>query len=197
MGVDRIAGSVRHATPPREPRTNRLRRHVCCDPRSRLSRDVNPRLKTIRFSGGAAAATGLAQEAITRGKVVRRALRHCHGEGDGQGPLAPDLSLPPRNFKGQPLRWGNSTCSITDTVTHGRLNVMPSFDGALTPALIKDVAAFVWSLIPDANKRADLKPVPHPAHDEPGSSWFGNARRRFSRTSSERAVPKAGGRSGC
>lgn len=87
----------------------------------------------------------------------------CHGEeANGHGPLADELPLKPRNFLAEPLRWGNSKRSIVDTVTHGRLNVMPSFDGALTRAEIEQVATNVWSVIPEALKRGDQSPAPHP-----------------------------------
>lgn len=108
------------------------------------------------------ATTARADEARGKQTFLERCSM-CHGEaGDGQGPLAADLPLPPRNFRKEPLRWGNSTRSIVDTVTHGRLNVMPSFDGALTKTEIRDVADYVWSIIPAENKRADVKPEPHP-----------------------------------
>ncbi|MFT3710239.1 MAG: c-type cytochrome [Archangium sp.] len=79
----------------------------------------------------------------------------CHGaEGNGAGPLADDLPLRPRNFRGEPLQWGNSKRSIEDTVLRGRSDVMPSFDGVLTTDEIATVATFVWSIIPEELKRA-------------------------------------------
>lgn len=78
----------------------------------------------------------------------------CHGtEGNGAGPLADDLPLRPRNFRGEPLQWGNSKRSIEDTVLRGRSDVMPSFDGVLTTEEIATVASYVWSLIPEDLKR--------------------------------------------
>lgn len=85
----------------------------------------------------------------------------CHGEdGDGTGPVGATLPLKPRDFRHEPLQWGNSQRSVVDTVTHGRQGVMPNFDEVLTTQEINQVAAYVWSLIPpESKKRAAKSPV--------------------------------------
>lgn len=89
----------------------------------------------------------------------------CHGEdGDGHGPVGATLPLKPRNFRREPLQWGNSLRSVVDTVTHGRQGVMPSFQDVLTPAEVADVAAYVWSIIPtEQKKKTALAPKPQAA----------------------------------
>lgn len=78
----------------------------------------------------------------------------CHGEdGDGHGPVAPTLPLPPRNFRREPLQWGNSQRSVVDTVTRGRQGVMPDFADVLSAKQIEEVAAYVWSIIPSESKK--------------------------------------------
>jgi plastocyanin len=85
----------------------------------------------------------------------------CHGEKlDGRGQLAESLPLPPRNFVGEPLQWGNSTRSMMATVKNGRSNVMPSFDGVLSDQEIAEVAGWVWSKIPPRLKQQSL-PTTH------------------------------------
>ena len=88
----------------------------------------------------------------------------CHGTaGDGKGELASELPLKPRNFHAEPLQWGNSLASVITTATHGLSEVMPAFDGVLTPAQISEVANFVWSLIPQELKAREFKLTPHAA----------------------------------
>lgn len=84
----------------------------------------------------------------------------CHGEdGDGHGPVAPTLPLPPRNFRREPLQWGNSQRSVVDTVTRGRQGVMPDFADVLSAKQIEEVAAYVWSIIPaESKKRSTMGP---------------------------------------
>lgn len=104
--------------------------------------------------------------AETRGREVfleRCAL--CHGEdGDGHGPVGATLPLKPRNFRREPLQWGNSLRSVVDTVTRGRQDVMPSFQDVLSAKEIADVAAYVWSIIPaESKKKSAQLPKPQTA----------------------------------
>lgn len=83
----------------------------------------------------------------------------CHGEdADGQGPLASRLPLKPRNFRSEPLHWGNSLRSVVLTVTNGRSGVMPSFSDVLTPAQIDQVANYVWGVMPPKSKNDTTEP---------------------------------------
>jgi plastocyanin len=99
-----------------------------------------------------------AQERTASGKALF--LDHCamcHGtEGNGRGELAAELPLKPRDFRHEPLQWGNQLPSVVTTITHGRLEVMPAFEGALTPEQITAVAGYVWSLIPPEGKVRDF-----------------------------------------
>ena len=82
----------------------------------------------------------------------------CHGEdGDGTGPVGATLPLKPRDFRHEPLQWGNSQRSVVETVTRGRQGVMPNFDEVLTAQEVNQVAAYVWSLIPAESKRRAAK----------------------------------------
>jgi plastocyanin len=99
-----------------------------------------------------------AQDQTALGKALF--LEHCamcHGEeGNGRGELAAELPLKPRDFRHEPLQWGNQLASVVTTITHGRLEVMPAFGGALAPEQINAVAAYVWSLIPPESRGRDF-----------------------------------------
>lgn len=87
----------------------------------------------------------------------------CHGvNADGRGELANDLPLRPRNFKGEPLQWGNTTRSMVQTVKVGRSNVMPSFAEVLTDAEIRAVVDYVYGLIPAKLKNQPVTAI-HPS----------------------------------
>ncbi|MBL8919272.1 MAG: c-type cytochrome [Myxococcaceae bacterium] len=108
----------------------------------------------------------LAGPAEQRGRATfldRCAL--CHGEdADGHGPVGATLPLKPRNFRREPLQWGNSLRSVVDTVKHGRQGVMPSFQEVLSPSELADVAAYVWSIIPaEQKKKSAQAPKPQAA----------------------------------
>ena len=106
--------------------------------------------------------SGGAPETVATGReVFLERCSMCHGvDGDGTGPLADGLPLPPRNFRGESLQWGNSLRSVEETVTRGRSGVMPSFEGVLSADEIRQVAAYVWSLVPpERQKRLAPPPV--------------------------------------
>ncbi len=68
-----------------------------------------------------------ADDLLLRGKFLfEDHCSMCHGlQGNGEGELAVELPLKPRNFRGEALQWGNSIESVITTVTHGRSDVMP------------------------------------------------------------------------
>jgi mono/diheme cytochrome c family protein len=69
----------------------------------------------------------------------------CHGErGRGDGPTAPALQPPPRDF-GSPGFWqGKTTESLRAVVKGGKAGtMMPPFEGALTDAEIDAVVEYI------------------------------------------------------
>lgn len=101
------------------------------------------------------------EDTVAPGKAIfLERCSMCHGEnGDGQGALAADLPLHPRNFRGERLQWGNSRRSVEETVMRGRSDVMPAFEEVLTPDEITKVADYVWSIIPPALQSQPFDPA--------------------------------------
>jgi cytochrome c oxidase cbb3-type subunit 3 len=70
----------------------------------------------------------------------------CHANGGGgMGPALTDVKW----------RYGSSMASIVDSITYGRPNGMPAFQGRMTPQQIWQVAAYVRTL--SARDRQDVR----------------------------------------
>jgi len=67
----------------------------------------------------------------------------CHG-ADGKGNI--DIGSPDLTDKDRTWLYGHSLPAITETITNGRTNQMPSFKDFLGPAKVHLLAAYVWSL---------------------------------------------------
>jgi len=80
----------------------------------------------------------------------------CHGPtGEGDGPLANVLPITPRNYRTDEFKWGTRPSDIVATVKSGRSDVMPSFEGVLSPQEIWTVSYVVWSWIPPERRQSD------------------------------------------
>ena len=75
-----------------------------------------------------------------RGKATFEAkCVSCHGSGGKNGPSAPNLT-------DDVWLWGGTEKSIIETITHGRSNQMPPWEGFLTDEKIHLLTAYVWGL---------------------------------------------------
>lgn len=80
----------------------------------------------------------------------------CHGSlGDGRGPAAVAIPNPkPRNFIGEPLKYGDSKEEIFKTITTGVPNTaMPPW-AALSVAERKAVASYIFDMV-EKRKKSD------------------------------------------
>lgn len=78
----------------------------------------------------------------------------CHGSlGDGRGPAAVAIKSPkPRNFLGEPLKYGDSKEEIFNTITKGVPNTaMPSWI-ALSEEERRVLANYVYDMVEKAKK---------------------------------------------
>jgi cytochrome c oxidase cbb3-type subunit 3 len=77
-----------------------------------------------------------------RGEVVFKSnCVACHG-GDGKGNIA--LGAP--NLNDKTWLYGSSEATIIETVTKGRMAMMPAQDKVLSPEKIQLLTAYVWGL---------------------------------------------------
>lgn len=81
------------------------------------------------------------EDRAIRGKAIFSAnCAVCHGpEGQGTLGMAPNLS-------DDTWLWGGSEKNIIETITGGRHNQMPAWEGFLTPEKIHLLTAYVWGL---------------------------------------------------
>ena len=81
--------------------------------------------------------------------VYRQFCLRCHGEAlDGKGPEAISLRLPPANFHAAHSRI-KSESELRLTIRRGRdLTAMHGWEGNLTDAQVRDVVAYIRSVIP-------------------------------------------------
>lgn len=82
---------------------------------------------------------GIDADRAVRGKAIFEAnCVACHG-ADGKGGTAPNLT---DNI----WLWGNSEKAIIETITNGRNNQMPAWEGFLTNEKIHLLTAYVWGI---------------------------------------------------
>jgi len=80
----------------------------------------------------------------------------CHGDrGYGDGVLADALPIRPRNYHADLFKWGTSPSEIVHTISAGRSDVMPAFEGALSEREMWAVAYLVWNLIPPERRQTE------------------------------------------
>lgn len=79
----------------------------------------------------------------------------CHGErGRGDGPTAPALQPPPRDFGSAAFWQGKTTESLRAVVQGGKPGtMMPPFAGVLTDAEIDAVVAYIRGFDPAAVRK--------------------------------------------
>ena len=81
--------------------------------------------------------------------VYQQICLRCHGEAlDGKGPEAATLKIPPTNFHALYSRIKDES-ELRFTIKRGRdLTAMHQWEGNLTDAQIRDVSAYIRSVIP-------------------------------------------------
>lgn len=86
-------------------------------------------------------------------KVYTNTCAACHGAtGAGNGPAGMALNPKPRNFTKEKFKQGSTEAALTRTIENGVPGTpMVAWKSTLKPDDIKNVVAYVRSLIPKAN----------------------------------------------
>ncbi len=93
---------------------------------------------------------------VAGARVFDERCSPCHGDrGGGDGILADALPIRPRNYHGEPFKWGTKPHELVATIRGGRSGVMPPFEGALTEREMWAAAYLVWHWIPPEERRLD------------------------------------------
>lgn len=95
--------------------------------------------------------TDMDSEAMKQvGRLYQERCMFCHGvKGDGNGEIAKNLAIKPRNFTNyNEMRhlFGDKE-TIEDTIRRGKSGIMPAFEGDLNRSEIKALALYVQSFL--------------------------------------------------
>jgi len=95
--------------------------------------------KTVEATAGHAGSGHKVESYIAAGKQLYANLcAACHGE-NGKGTVGPDLTA-------STYKYGKSRLDIAKSISEGRPNGMPAFNGQITPEQVESLVEYILSL---------------------------------------------------